>query len=98
MKYLTIEYIKAHSRIDYDCEDDLLDAYGMAAEEAVLNLLNCSLDDLKQANGGNVPQGVINATIELADNLIRHRSPTEQTNITVMPHNFDLLLKSHIVL
>ena len=96
MKYLTIEYIKAHSRIDYDCEDDLLNVYGMAAEEAVLNLLNCSLDDL--ANGGNVPQGVINATIELADNLIRHRSPTEQTNITVMPHNFDLLLKSHIVL
>lgn len=98
MKYLTIQYIKAHSRIDYDCEDDLLDVYGMAAEEAVLNLLNCSLDDLKQANGGNVPQGVINATFELADNLIRHRSPTEQTKIIVVPHNFDLLLKSHMVL
>ena len=31
MKWLTIEYIKQHSRIDYDCEDELLELYGEAA-------------------------------------------------------------------
>ena len=32
MKYLSLEYIKQHSRIDYDCEDDLLEMYGDSAE------------------------------------------------------------------
>ncbi len=98
MEYLTVEYIKAHSRIDYDCEDDLIDLYGTAAEEAILNLLNRTLEDLKEANGGMVPATVIEATFTLADNLIRHRSPTEQTSLSVVPYGFDLMLKKYIVL
>ena len=31
MEYLTLEYIKQHSRIDFDCEDDLLELYGSSA-------------------------------------------------------------------
>ena len=38
MKWLTLDWIKQHSRIDFDCEDDLLELYGEAAEEAVLNV------------------------------------------------------------
>ena len=39
MMWLTIPYIKAHSRIEFDCENELLEAYGNAAEKAILNLL-----------------------------------------------------------
>ena len=39
MKWLKIDYIKQHSRIDYDCEDGLLELYGESAEETVLNVI-----------------------------------------------------------
>ena len=98
MEYLTLDYIKAHSRIDYDCEDDLIELYGSAAEQMVLNYLECSLDDLKEANGGMVPPVVINATYMIADNLYRHRSPTEQTSLYLVPYGIDLMLKPYKVL
>lgn len=98
MEYLTVEYIKAHSRVDYDCEDDLIDLYGAAAEKAVINLLGRSLDDLKAANDGLVPPDVIVATFQLADSLIRHRSPTEQVNLSSVPYGYDLMLKPYMLL
>ena len=39
MKWLSIDYIKQHSRIDYDCEDGLLEMYGDSAEDTVLNVI-----------------------------------------------------------
>ena len=35
MKYITLNDIKAHCRIDLDAEDILLNLYGEAAEETV---------------------------------------------------------------
>lgn len=98
MKYLTLDYIKAHSRIDYGCEDDIIEQKGCAAEDAILKLLNRSLDDLKDCNGGKVPSAVMEATFELADSLIQHRSPTEQVSLSVVPYGFDLMLKPYILL
>lgn len=98
MEYLTVEYIKAHSRIDYDCEDDLIDAYGTAAEQTILKLLGRSLDDLKEVNDGMVPAPVIVATYQIADSLIQHRAPIEQVNLSVVPYGIDLMLKPYIVL
>ena len=37
MKWLTLELIKKHSRIDSNVEDDLLTIYGESAEDTVLN-------------------------------------------------------------
>ena len=98
MKYLTLEYIKSHSRIDYDCENEIIDKYAAAAENSILRLLNRTIDDLMEANGGEVPDEVMVATMELTDNLIRHRSPIEQTALSVVPYNFDLMLSPHVAL
>lgn len=95
MKYLTLEYIKAHSRIDYDCENDLIEKYGSAAENAILNLIGQTYDELIDTYG-EVPDDIMVATFELADNLIRHRSPGEQVSISIVPYNFDLMLKNYI--
>ena len=97
MKYLTLDYIKAHSRIDYDCEDDLIEQYGDAAEETILDLINCSYDDLVETYG-KVPARIRQATFEIADHLIRHRAPAEQVSLSSVPYNFELMLKSFIVL
>ena len=39
MKWLTLELIKKHSRIDSNVEDDLLTLYGESAEDTVLNYI-----------------------------------------------------------
>ena len=98
MKYLTLDYIKAHSRIDYDCENEIIEKYASAAENSILLLLNRTIDDLKEANDGEVPEEVIVATMQLTDNLIRHRSPIEQTSLSIVPYNFELMLRQHMVL
>lgn len=91
---MTLDYIKAHSRIDYDCENDLIEKYGSAAETAILNLIGRSYDDLVSTYG-EVPDPIMLATFELTDNLIKHRSPGEQVNISIVPYNFDLMLKNY---
>lgn len=98
MKYLTLEYIKSHSRIDYDCENEIIEKYAAAAENSILRLLNRTIDDLMEANGGEVPDEVVQATLELTENLIRHRAPVEQTALSIVPYNFDLMLKPHMAL
>ena len=95
MKYLTLEYIKAHSRIDYDCENDLIEKYASAAERSILNLIGQSYDELIDTYG-EVPDDIMVATFELADNLIRHRSPVEQMGMSIVPYNFDFMLKNYI--
>lgn len=97
MKYLTLDYIKSHARIDYDCENDLIEEYGDAAETAILNLIGQSYDELIDTYG-KVPKPIVVATYELANNLIQHRSPGEQVGISIVPYNFDLMLRKYIIL
>lgn len=97
MKYLTIDYIKAHSRIDCDCEDELLDLYGTAAEDTVLNYIGCTLDELK-GTYGDVPAPIIQATMMLAESSYVNRSPSSAQNLSVVPYGFDFLLKPYMIL
>ena len=48
MKWLSIEFIKKHSRIDFDCEDDLLELYGDSAEETIMDITRRSYEELKK--------------------------------------------------
>ena len=57
MKWLTLDWIKKHSRIDFNGEDDLLEMYGEAAEEAVLNIINRSYTEVIETYG-DVPKGL----------------------------------------
>jgi hypothetical protein len=98
MEYLTLDYIKSHSRVCCDCEDDLLDLYGEAAEQTIINLLGRTLDDLKAANNDEVPAPVIHATLLITESMYQHRAPTEQINLSVVPYGIDMMLKPYIVL
>ena len=70
MKWLTIQYIKQHSRIDYDCEDALLELYGNAAEETVMNIIRRDYDDIVEHFGTEkcpIPAAIIQASLILVD-------------------------------
>ena len=95
MKWLTLDWIKKHSRIDFDCEDSLLELYGEAAEETILNICNRSLDDIMQVYG-RVPSPLKQAAIMLVDVSYNHRSPVEPNSISNVPYSFDILVKPYM--
>ena len=97
MKYLTLADIKAHSRIDYDIEDNLLTMYAESAEETVLNYLNRSYEDLI-AKYGSVPKPVFHATLMLVDISYQQRNPVTANSMSVVPYTFDILVKPYIIL
>ena len=103
MKYLSLEYIKQHSRIDYDCEDGLLEMYGDSAEETVAQYLNRGktvdemVADLKEVYG-HVPAPIYHATLMLVDVSYQYRSPISPTNVSVVPYTFDILVKPYMKL
>lgn len=88
MKWLSIDYIKQHSRIDFDCEDQLLELYADAAEQAVMKLLNRDYDDIVATFGivdkdaeVLIPAPIINATLLVCDHLYNQRSPQESVQM-----------------
>lgn len=101
MKYITLEYIKAHSRIDELRknlgETDLVTLYAESAEQTVLNYLNRSLEDLID-NYAEVPAPVMHATLMLVDLSYMQRSPISVQNLYTVPYTFDVLLKPYMIL
>ena len=95
MKWMQIKYIKQHSRIDYDCEDALLELYASGAERTILNLLNRTFPSLLIEYGG-VPEPIIEATLMLVEVSFQHRSPDAMTSLYHVPYSFDMKLKPYM--
>lgn len=97
MKFLTLEYIKKHSRIDYDIEDGLLELYGASAEDTTLNMLNRSYENLIETYG-EVPSAIMQAALMLVDVSYLQRSPISMQNMSVVAYTFDALIKPYMIL
>lgn len=98
MKYLTIDDIKAQLRLDFDCDDALLELYGTGAEDTILYLCNRTYENLV-GTYGEVPAAIRKVTLELVTNSYDQGSgPASPTNLSAVPYNFDLLVKEYIVL
>lgn len=95
MKWTEISYIKQHSRIDFDCEDAVLELYANAAEETVLNYLGIPYQELISEYGG-VPDAIRQATLMLIDVSYSNRSPISPTNVSIVPYTFDILVKPYM--
>ena len=97
MKFLTTQLIKQHSRIDFDCEDDLLEMYGDSAESTVLAIIGYTYDDLVERYG-KVPVPIKQAALMLVDVSYQYRSPISPTSISQVPYTFDILIKPYMKL
>ena len=103
MEYLTLEYIKQHSRIDFDCEDDLLELYGNSAENAMAQVLNRGKDATEMVASltedfGKVPDPIMHATLELVDASYQHRSPADAQQMYYVLYGFDFKVKPYMKL
>lgn len=103
MKFLTLDYIKQNSRIDYDCEDELLGLYGDAAEDVLAQHLGRgkTVDEMVDSlteEFGEVPAAIMQAGLMLVDVSYQYRSPISSSNIYVVPYTFDILVKPFMIL
>ena len=100
MKFLTFDQIKAQLRLDDQqalAEHDLLELYGEAAEEMVLNTCNRTITDIFEQYG-TVPKALVQAGLMLVAQSYQHREPMSPQNLYTVPYAFDLLLKPYIKL
>ena len=98
MKFLTIEQIKAQLRLDdqqAELERDLLEMYGEAAEDMVLNTCNRTITDIFEQYG-MVPKALVQAGLMLVAQSYQHREPASPQNLYTVPYAFDLLLKPYM--
>ena len=97
MKWLTLEWIKKHSRIDFDCEDDLLELYGESAEDTVLNVIARDYTEVIE-HYGEVPKPLFLAALMLVEVSYTQRAPITQQNMYTVPYAFDMMVKPYMKL
>jgi uncharacterized phage protein (predicted DNA packaging) len=95
MKWLTLDWIKKHSRIDFDCEDELLTLYGESAEDTVLNVIARDYTNVVETYG-EVPKPLYVAALMLVEVSHTQRAPITQTNLYTVPYAFDMMVKPYM--
>lgn len=95
MKFLTLKLIKDHLRIDGAIEDNLLELYGEAAEETLLNHVGATYEELTETTG-EMPKALVQAALMLVDVSYQYRSPISSQSISIVPYTFDILVKPYI--
>lgn len=95
MKFLTLEDIRQHVRIDWNDEDSVLELYGAAAEDTVLNVIGRTFDEVLSVYG-EVPEDLRVATLLVVSGSYQHREPSSPQNMSVVPYGFDLRVKPYM--
>lgn len=103
MRWLTLELIKAHLRIDGNEEDEYLELLGNSAETTVLNYINRDYNDLlsnygiAEADGTkSVPSPLTEAALMLCSSSYDNRSVASVQNLYTIPYGFDARIKPYI--
>ena len=97
LKWLSLDAIHAHCRIDFDCEDAELEQMGIAAEQAILDLTRRTYENFIDTYG-RIPDPIFNASLLLVQNLYNNRDAADSQKKEAALYGFDLLLKNYMVL
>ena len=97
MRWSNLDAIRKHSRIDFCCDDSLLEEYVEAAEDTILEMLRRSETDLIDTYG-KVPAAIRQATQLLVESSYNHRSPSSAQNLRIVPYGIDFLRKPYMIL
>ena len=96
MKWLTIPFIKKHSRIDFSDEDEVLELYADSAEETILGWCQRTYEEFIDEYG-EMPQPIVHASLLLVNSSYEHRSPATVQNLSVIPYgNIDVLIRPYM--
>ena len=95
MTIVSLEEIKANSRIEGNAEDTLLESLGESAEVTVLNLIERTQEDIEE-EFGKVPAPIRQAILMYADHLYNHRGIVNPTALYNVPYSIDAMIKPYI--
>lgn len=96
MKWMRLDYIKQHSRLDYNDEDALLELYADAAEQSVLNYIGRTYEEVVEMWDG-VPDSLRIATLMVVDHIYQNRGMLNQQKVEENPA-FELFTKPYMKL
>ena len=97
LKWLSIDAIHAHCRIDFTCEDAELEQMGIAAEQAILDLTRRTYENFIDTYG-RIPDPIYNATLLLVQSLYKNRDAEEQRDSKEIAFGFSFMVKNYMVL
>ena len=97
MKFLTINKIQQHLRLDCTCEAEILELYANAAEDTLLNYIGLTYAEVL-TKYGSMPTPLVQAALMLVDTSYQYRSPVSPTHLSIVPYTFDILVKPYVKL
>ena len=97
LKWLSIDAIHEHCRIDFNCEDAELEQYGIAAEQAILDLTRRTFENFIDTYG-RIPDPIFNASLLLVQSLYKNRDAEEQRDSKEIAFGFSFMVKNYMYL
>ncbi|MGX8698234.1 MAG: head-tail connector protein [Prevotella sp.] len=97
LRWLNLDAIHQHCRIDFNCEDAELEQFGMAAEQAVLDLTRRTFENFVDTYG-RIPDPIFNASQLLVQSLYKNRDAEEQRDSKEIAFGFSFMVKNYMVL
>ena len=97
LKWLNLDAIHQHCRIDFNCEDAELEQMGITAEQAILDLTRRTFENFIDAYG-RIPDPIFNATLLLVQSLYNNRDAEEQRDSKEIAFGFSFMVKNYMVL
>lgn len=107
LRVVTMEELKMQMRVDLEEEDAIIEAYGIAAEDAVADATRRTLDELatigydEQGGEGEVdmkahfPARLKIAVLMMAAHWYRNREPVAAVAVNAVPYAWEVLVKPY---
>ena len=97
LRWLSVQAIHDHCHIDFNCEDAELEQFGIAAEQAILNLTRRTFENFIDTYG-RIPDPIFNASLLLVQSLYKNRDAEEQRDSKEIAFGFSFMVKNYMVL
>ena len=97
LKWLNLDAIHQHCRIDFNCEDAELEQMAMTAEQAILDLTRRTFENFIDTYG-RIPDPIFNASLLLVQSLYNNRDAEEQRDSKEIAFGFSFMVKNYMVL
>lgn len=94
----TLEYIKKHTRIDGNIEDEVLMLYAKSAQRTILNMLDRTEADIREEYDGEIPEDIQHALCMLVADSYRVREPSSPTKLYTVDYSIDAKLKPYMII
>jgi hypothetical protein len=97
LKWLNLDAIHEHCRLDFNGEDAELLQFGKAAEQAILDLTRRTYENFIDTYG-RIPDPIFNASLLLVQSLYKNRDAEDQRDSKEIAFGFSFMVKNYMVL